>query len=77
MPFRLSRTDWFSTLNDIDRACVLAALIVLHEKSPMLSRPYADTITGARNRNMKELRVQSRGDARRRRFPAARIIQCT
>nr|WP_218627043.1 type II toxin-antitoxin system RelE/ParE family toxin [Sodalis sp. dw_96] len=53
---------WLSRLNDIDRASVLAALIVLREKGPMLCRPYADTVKGSRYCNMKELRIQSRGD---------------
>lgn len=53
---------WYSFLNDSDRACVLAAMIVLKEKGPLLSRPYADTIKGSKFRNMKELRIQSRGE---------------
>lgn len=53
---------WFSSLNDTDRASVLAALLVLREKGPGLSRPYADTLRGSRFSNMKELRIQSRGD---------------
>ncbi|EOD6687553.1 type II toxin-antitoxin system RelE/ParE family toxin [Salmonella enterica subsp. enterica serovar Cerro] len=54
--------NWFTSLNDTDRASVLSALLVLREKGPGLSRPYADTIRGSRYSNMKELRVQSRGD---------------
>ena len=54
--------DWLSSLNDNDRACVYASLILLREKGPMLSRPYADTINGSRHSNMKEPRIQSRGD---------------
>lgn len=54
--------NWFTRLDDDERACVLAALIVLREKGPMLSRPYADTVRGSHYRNMKELRIQSRGD---------------
>ena len=54
--------DWLSSLNDNDRACVYASLILLREKGPMLSRPYADTINGSHHSNMKELRIQSRGD---------------
>ncbi|EGN8000621.1 diaminopimelate decarboxylase [Salmonella enterica subsp. enterica serovar Cerro] len=54
--------NWFTSLNDTDRASVLAALLVLREKGPGLSRPYADTIRGSRYSNMKELRVQSWGD---------------
>lgn len=53
---------WFCSLCDGDRACVLAALIVLREKGPMLPRPYADTVKSSHYSNMKELRVQSRGD---------------
>ncbi|BFO30096.1 type II toxin-antitoxin system RelE/ParE family toxin [Klebsiella pasteurii] len=53
---------WFTSLNDTDRASVLAALLVLREKGPGLSRPYADTLRGSRYSNMKELRIQSRGE---------------
>ncbi len=52
--------EWFSRLEDTDRASVLASLIILREKGPQLPRPYADTVKGARYSNMKELRVQSR-----------------
>lgn len=52
---------WFSELDAADRACVLASLLVLREKGPGLSRPYADTIQGSCYSNMKELRVQSKG----------------
>lgn len=64
--WRIETTDtfdcWFDALNDTDRANVLAAMIVLRERGPMLSRPYADTVYGSSHRNMKELRVQSKGD---------------
>ena len=53
---------WFDALDDIDRTNVLASMIVLQEKGPMLSRPYADTVKGSCHSNMKELRVQSKGD---------------
>lgn len=53
---------WFDALDDIDRANVLASMIVLREKGPMLSRPYADTVKGSCHSNMKELRIQSKGD---------------
>lgn len=39
--------NWFTSLNDTDRASVLAALLVLREKGPGLSRPYADTLRGS------------------------------
>ncbi|HAT5005083.1 TPA: diaminopimelate decarboxylase [Serratia marcescens] len=53
---------WFRSLSDADRACVLAALMVLREKGPGLPRPYADTVKGSRYSNMKELRIQSRSE---------------
>lgn len=54
--------EWFRSQNDTDRARVLAALMVLREHGPGLPRPYADTLKGSNYSNMKELRVQSRGD---------------
>lgn len=54
--------EWFDILDDIDRANILASMIVLQERGPMLSRPYADTVKGSCHSNMKELRVQSKGD---------------
>lgn len=53
---------WFDALDDTDRASVLAALIVLRERGPVPPRPYADTVNGSRHNNMKELRIQSKGD---------------
>lgn len=52
---------WFSSLDDTDRGNVLAGLLLLREKGPLLSRPYADTLEGSKVTNMKELRVQSKG----------------
>ncbi len=54
--------EWFDTLDDIDRTNMLASMIVLQERGPMLSRPYADTVKGSCHSNMKELRVKSKGD---------------
>lgn len=54
--------EWFNSLDDTARANVLASLIVLGEKGPMLSRPHADTVNGSCHSKMKELRVQSKGD---------------
>src|SRR4051794_26707999 len=54
--------EWFDALDDTDRANVLASMIVLRERGPRLSRPYADTVNGSAHHNMKELRVQSKGD---------------
>lgn len=54
--------EWLDNLDDTDRTNVLASLIVLQEKEPMLPRPYADTVNGSCHSNMKELRIQSKGD---------------
>lgn len=53
---------WYRSLSDADRAGVLAALMVLRGKGPGLPRPYADTVKGSRYSNMKELRIQCRGE---------------
>ena len=52
---------WFGSMNDNDRANILAGMLLLEAKGPALSRPYADTVEGSRFSNMKELRVQSKG----------------
>lgn len=53
--------DWYFSLDDTDRENVLAALLMLKERGPMLPRPHADTVNGSQYRNMKELRIQSQG----------------
>ena len=53
---------WFDALDDMDRANVLASMLALREKGPMLPRPYADTVKGSCHSNMKELRIQSKGN---------------
>ncbi len=54
--------EWFDSISDVDRANVIAGMLLLEEIGPNLSRPYADTIEGSEFLNMKELRVQSKGD---------------
>lgn len=54
--------EWYKVLNDADRENVLAAILVLKGKGPMLSRPYADSVYGSAHSNMKELRIQSKGN---------------
>lgn len=53
--------EWYFSLGDTDRESVLAAMLMLQEKGPMLPRPHADTVNGSQFRNMKELRIQSQG----------------
>ncbi|CAM3447467.1 type II toxin-antitoxin system RelE/ParE family toxin [Halomonas lysinitropha] len=52
---------WYFSLDDTDRENVLAALLMLRERGPMLPRPHADTLNGSQYPNMKELRIQSQG----------------
>ncbi|MBZ2188133.1 type II toxin-antitoxin system RelE/ParE family toxin [Alcanivorax sp. JB21] len=63
--WRVETTDifdrWFDHLDEKDRVNVLAGMLVLSRKGPMLSRPYADTVKGSEYSNMKELRIQSKG----------------
>ena len=54
--------DWYANLTDDERANVLAARMQFQQRVPNLPRPYADTVKGAIHNNMKELRVQSKGD---------------
>jgi hypothetical protein len=43
---------WLVALDDTDRACVLASMLVLRQIGPGLSRPYADTLKGSCYNNM-------------------------
>lgn len=63
--WKIATTDtfdaWLSEQDDKHRASILAAMIVLRHKGPMLPRPWADTVYASCYPNMKELRVQSGG----------------
>ena len=52
---------WFKAQSDRDRANVLAAMLLLRDRGPRLTRPYADFVKGSRFGNMKEMRIQSQG----------------
>lgn len=53
--------EWLQALDDNDRTNVLASLILLAEKGPQLGRPHADTLENTTIKNLKELRIQSKG----------------
>ncbi|CAK8719609.1 hypothetical protein H206_01075 [Candidatus Electrothrix aarhusensis] len=53
--------EWFDSMDDNDRANIIAGMLLLEAKGPALSRPYADTVEGSKFSNMKELRIQSKG----------------
>jgi hypothetical protein len=52
---------WLMTLDDDSYEQVIAALELLRERGPHLGRPVADSISGSRHHNMKELRPGSSG----------------
>ena len=43
--------EWFDYLSDTDRANVIAGMLLLKEKGPHLSRPFADTVKGSKYPN--------------------------
>ncbi|MCL2660284.1 MAG: type II toxin-antitoxin system RelE/ParE family toxin [Acidobacteriaceae bacterium] len=53
--------QWYTALNESERTSVATAVDMLAEHGPLLARPYADTLTGSRYLNMKELRIQHEG----------------
>jgi len=53
---------WFDGQGQGVQDAILAHLVLLAERGPQLGRPYVDTVEGSRFPNMKELRVQSKGD---------------
>ncbi len=55
-------SEWFSTQEKPLRRTIAAHIGLLEEQGPQLRRPYADTLEGSRLSNLKELRVQHRGE---------------
>ncbi|HEY2154213.1 MAG TPA: type II toxin-antitoxin system RelE/ParE family toxin [Isosphaeraceae bacterium] len=57
--------DFAAWLEDADsglRVAILAHVELLKERGPHLGRPYVDSVKDSEYSNMKELRVQYRGD---------------
>jgi hypothetical protein len=54
--------DWFDEQDKPLQRAVLMYVGLLEEYGPHLSRPHADTLKGSKLTNLKELRVQYRGD---------------
>ena len=48
--------DWYLNLTEVEQLAINAVVDLLEERGPALGRPYADTLTGSRHGNMKELR---------------------
>lgn len=55
-------TEWFEVQDEALQDEILAVVGLLKREGPLLSRPYADTIEASKYPNMKELRVQYRGE---------------
>ena len=53
---------WFAGLAEALQDEILAHVVLLRERGPLLGRPYVDTLEDSRFTNMKELRVQFQGD---------------
>lgn len=53
---------WLDGLDPGLRNEILAHAALLRARGPLLGRPYVDTVKGSAFANMKELRVQFRGD---------------
>lgn len=54
--------DWLDMQDRETVALIFAALEVLRDKGPSLGRPLVDSITGSKQKNMKELRPASPGN---------------
>ena len=66
MPFTVNTSDefdsWFVSLEEALQDDILFVVRLLQEYGPQLRRPYADTLEGTSLSNLKELRVQHRGE---------------
>ena len=54
--------EWYGAQDKPLQRAVAAYIGLLEEHGPQLGRPYADTLTGSRLSNLKELRVQHRSE---------------
>ena len=65
MPRTVSFADGFEPEFDALDAevqdAILARMLLLEREGPSLGRPYADTLTGSKHANMKELRCTAAG----------------
>lgn len=54
--------QWFDSQSDDTQEKVLAGLVALQKGGPTIGRPLVDTVNASKYGNMKELRVQHRGE---------------
>ena len=66
MPYTVNTSeafeDWFTSQEEGLQNRITAMVSLLEEQGPQLRRPFADTLEGSSLSNLKELRVQHRGD---------------
>lgn len=60
--FDIDCATWFADLIEALQDEILAHLVLLRQHGPQLGRPYVDTVEASAFTNMKELRVQFRGE---------------
>ena len=53
---------WFAGLAEALQDEILAHVALLRQRGPQLGRPYVDTVEASAFSNMKELRIQFRGE---------------
>lgn len=53
---------WFDAQNDSTQEKMLAGLLALQNGGPSVGRPLVDTVYDSAHKNMKELRVQHKGN---------------
>ena len=65
MPWSVSFADEFEPeFDELDaevQDAILARMLLLEREGPSLGRPHADTLTGSKHANMKELRCTAAG----------------
>jgi len=54
-------TQWLDEADSATQAAALEAIIVLGREGPNLGRPLVDSVKYSRHKNMKELRIGSKG----------------
>ena len=56
--------EWFTGLSREQRQAIRRSTKSLRDKGPLLGRPIVDTIKGSELKNLKEMRVSSKGKLR-------------
>ena len=54
--------EWWDTLDEGEKHSLAVCVVLLQQKGPTLAFPYSSGIVASRHRQMRELRVQHKGD---------------